>query len=118
MVSLSSVRYSAWGEEVETTYGGFWDGRSDVEGEHAVQLGLSSDPASDRQLFGQIAQLMVGDRLVCVCVCVHAHVYVCACVCVCMHVYVCTCVCVCEHSCMHCVCVCMHACVRACVCDM
>ena len=36
----------------------------------------------------------------CVCVCVHACVYVCVCVCVCVHacVYVCVCVCVCVMS--------------------
>ena len=63
-ITVCSVRYRAWGEEVETSYGGFWDARSDVEGVHDVQLGLPSDPASNTQLFGQIAQLMVGDRSV------------------------------------------------------
>ncbi|XP_076467896.1 uncharacterized protein LOC143298800 isoform X2 [Babylonia areolata] len=59
-----SVKYSAWGETVETTYGGFWDTRSDVDGEHHVQFGLPHDTASDRRLFGQIAQAMVGQRLI------------------------------------------------------
>ena len=59
-----SVKYSAWGSEVEMTYGGFWDARSDVDGEHSITVGTSADPASDSQLFGQVAQLMVGNRSV------------------------------------------------------
>ena len=39
----------------------------------------------------------------------------CVCLCVCAHVCVCVCVCACVRVCV-CVCVCVHACVRVCVC--
>ncbi|KAK7108960.1 hypothetical protein V1264_013091 [Littorina saxatilis] len=60
----TKVTCSAWEQEVATTYGGFWFAQAKKDGAHNVQIGLSVDLTSGAQLFGQLSQVMVGDRYI------------------------------------------------------